>query len=95
MAEDKDIWSSIQYYTQRQLDMIHSFLVHSNWGYFLKRYVKSNDPDEEEEIDDDEATSNEKWSAEQMAQNKHKFVSDLQESNLASNYGFGACSMLW
>eukprot|EP01083_Nonionella_stella_P087276 242702_1 len=24
-----------------------------------------------------------------MAQNKHKFVSDLQESNLASNYGFG------
>eukprot|EP01083_Nonionella_stella_P009904 28345_1 len=89
MAEDKDIWSSIQYYTQRQLDMIHSFLIHSNWGYFLKRYVKSDDPDEEEEIDDDEATSDEKWSTEQMQQNKHKFVSDLQESTAQNNYGFG------
>eukprot|EP01083_Nonionella_stella_P286766 976036_1 len=90
MAEDKDIWSSIQYYTQRQLDMIHSFLIHSNWGYFLKRYVKSDDhQDEEEEIDDDEATSDEKWSTEQMEQNKHKFVSDLQESTAQNNYGFG------
>eukprot|EP01084_Bolivina_argentea_P302072 521342_1 len=46
-SEDKNIWSLHQYYIQSQLDLIHSYLVHSNWKFFVQRY--SNKHNEEYE----------------------------------------------
>eukprot|EP01083_Nonionella_stella_P029186 80430_1 len=90
----KDLWASNQYYIQNQLDVIHSFLAHSDWQCFFDRYVKSDDIDMNGDGDADaDANSNPtgevKWSIERLQQNKHKYVSDLQESTLKSNYGFG------
>eukprot|EP01083_Nonionella_stella_P174023 602122_1 len=41
-CDDKELWSLQQYYIQSQLDKIHSYLVHSNWKYFVQRYGTNN-----------------------------------------------------
>eukprot|EP01083_Nonionella_stella_P069615 185671_1 len=94
MIEDKDLWSSKQYYIQRQFDVMHSFLVHSNWEYFLNRYVKTAHDKQDSLASDvsdiDRAPSNQTLTFQrQLDLTKHKFFSDLQESSLNSNYGFG------
>eukprot|EP01084_Bolivina_argentea_P218985 371501_1 len=39
-SDDKNIWSLKEYYNQSQLDIIHSYLVHSNYKYFIQRKSK-------------------------------------------------------
>eukprot|EP01084_Bolivina_argentea_P302547 522238_1 len=38
LFQDKDIFTLKQIYHQTQLDIIHSYLVHSNWTNIIKRY---------------------------------------------------------
>eukprot|EP01084_Bolivina_argentea_P257015 432915_1 len=42
-AGDKDIWKYKQRYNQTQLDMYHSFLVHSTWKNMVKQYTDHNE----------------------------------------------------
>eukprot|EP01083_Nonionella_stella_P285217 970867_1 len=97
-CDDKHIWSLQQYYIQSQLDKIHSYLVHSNWKYFVQRYAKDNkkeDDDEATNDDDDqerEATlikeeekefETDAMATADAAAQKSKFTSD------SDSYGFG------
>eukprot|EP01084_Bolivina_argentea_P114242 203433_1 len=43
IEEDNNIWSAQQYYIQKELDIIHAYLVHSNWELFFNRYSKKSD----------------------------------------------------
>eukprot|EP01083_Nonionella_stella_P150521 479624_1 len=38
--QNKDIWRLKQYYIQSQLDIIHSYLVHSKWERVVQRYCE-------------------------------------------------------
>eukprot|EP01084_Bolivina_argentea_P169158 293269_1 len=35
-----DIWKLKQKYNQSQLDIIHSYLCHSDWKYFIERQIE-------------------------------------------------------
>eukprot|EP01084_Bolivina_argentea_P288252 494728_1 len=74
--EQKNIWELKEYYNQSQLDMIHSFLVHSNWQFYVERHSDITDHN------NDELKHNE-----QEIQNKSKYISDLSANE--SGYGFG------
>eukprot|EP01083_Nonionella_stella_P238569 835889_1 len=84
--DNKDIWRLKQYYNQSQLDIIHSYLVHSNWQRAVQRYTKthsaSNDTDDELYDDDDDSLDD------YHAQNKGKYTTELTESD-TEKYGFG------
>eukprot|EP01083_Nonionella_stella_P069118 184085_1 len=82
VIKDKDIWSLKQHYHQSQLDMIHSYLVHSNWKRMVQQYANKQNKQKKE--DDEEATddNNEKKTPESIV-NKDKYVSDQ------SDFGFG------
>eukprot|EP01083_Nonionella_stella_P287443 978433_1 len=81
---DTNIWTLKQYYAQSQLDMIHSYLVHSNWTQFIQRYAKT-----QSEKDDvktcDAPQINE---GVDLIQNAEKYVTDLADATV-TNYGFG------
>eukprot|EP01083_Nonionella_stella_P185906 679268_1 len=81
-AEDKDIWTLKQYYMQSQLDIIHSYLVHSNWKFFVQRHVMQNATEHT-----DLQQMNEKDSHLESSSNMQKYTTDLDESN--TKYGFG------
>eukprot|EP01083_Nonionella_stella_P225979 802966_1 len=89
IREIKDIWEANQYYIQNQLDMIHSFLGHSGWKCFMDRYVKSDDSDAKDHVDSSHAKSDKMRWSQHLQANKHKYLSDLQESTFKNNYGFG------
>eukprot|EP01084_Bolivina_argentea_P082711 149758_1 len=72
---NKNIWNLNQYYAQSLLDVIHSYLVHSNWKLFVKRYL---DNEQKYDIEDE----NDKFI--KHGQNRDKFITD--DSN---QYGFG------
>eukprot|EP01084_Bolivina_argentea_P276244 471332_1 len=81
--EDKDMWTLKQIYYQAQLDVIHSYLVHSNWKNMVQQHTqrfKSSGDNEEieeeylDEMEDDNNTS---------TQNKDKYISGEAE------FGFG------
>eukprot|EP01083_Nonionella_stella_P285219 970870_1 len=89
----KDIWMLQQYYNQHQLDVIHSYLVHSNWKYFVQRYG-TNNAAEDGNTDDDPLSKEEGKEMEMnmetdamvtadAAAQKSKFTSD------SDSYGFG------
>eukprot|EP01084_Bolivina_argentea_P215085 365136_1 len=44
---EKNMWELKQFYNQSQLDMIHSYLVHSEWQYFVQRYSNMHDKNDE------------------------------------------------
>ena len=81
--ENKEIWKSNQIYVQTQLDMIHVYLVHSDWKYRVNRYINNNQ--NKEQKDDDEEDDFELEDVESMAvisdENKGKYVTN--------SYGFG------
>eukprot|EP01084_Bolivina_argentea_P294497 506720_1 len=41
--EDRNIWKFNQYYYQSQLDMMHSYLVHTEWQTMVARYAYQED----------------------------------------------------
>eukprot|EP01084_Bolivina_argentea_P002881 5357_1 len=43
--DDKNLWKLKQYHIQSQLDMAHSYLVHSNYKLFIQRYVSQHADD--------------------------------------------------
>eukprot|EP01084_Bolivina_argentea_P003991 7563_1 len=75
-TETKNISALKQYHCQSQVDVIHTYLVHSNWKLLMQRYV--NQHDEGKEYVDDIDLLN--VSNPNAIQNKEKYVSD---------YGFG------
>eukprot|EP01084_Bolivina_argentea_P020913 38846_1 len=85
-AKDKNIWHLNQYYIQSKLDIIHAYLSHSNWKYFVARYSKDDETDlnlSEMNLQNtvDASIINDK-------QKKSKYITDSAETNLAK-YGFG------
>eukprot|EP01084_Bolivina_argentea_P177483 306906_1 len=38
-SDNKDAWSLKQYYIQSQLDVMHTFLVHTDWKAYIKEYL--------------------------------------------------------
>eukprot|EP01084_Bolivina_argentea_P171387 296937_1 len=56
ISENKDMWSLKQFYIQRKLDSIHSYLVHSDWKEMVQHYT--NQYNEEDEYIFDEQKSN-------------------------------------
>eukprot|EP01083_Nonionella_stella_P120906 362797_1 len=80
----KNIWKLKQFYHQSQLDMIHTFLVHSNWETFVQRYTKTQNNEEDEyNISDFKSDDTNAF-----VQNKDKYVTDLLQSS-NTHYGFG------
>eukprot|EP01083_Nonionella_stella_P286660 975609_1 len=85
---DIDIWRLKQHYIQSQLDIIHSYLVHSNWERFVQKYSEQAADDGNnnalntalyDEADDDFAI-----------QNKGKYVTDIKDCDAVdTQYGFG------
>eukprot|EP01084_Bolivina_argentea_P251527 421873_1 len=96
-SSNKNIWQLKQYYIQSQLDIMHSYLVHSNWEYFVKRYMdkcehKNNEAKTNDDSDDDDIIQNE-WNASDLSpiddiNNQNKYVTESDESDV-TNYGFG------
>eukprot|EP01083_Nonionella_stella_P297759 1010940_1 len=77
---NKDIWKLKQHYIQNQLDIIHSYLVHSKWQRSVKKYSKhaiDSDGDKDrlkgQVYDEDEDDLE--------IQNKSKYVTDIKDSN--------------
>eukprot|EP01084_Bolivina_argentea_P218982 371489_1 len=86
VSEDTaDIWLLKMNYIQTQLDIIHSYLVHSSWKLFVQRYANQHDKDDCI-TDDFKATSDEMDPG--IAINKSKYMTEASGSN-ESNYGFG------
>eukprot|EP01084_Bolivina_argentea_P008991 16828_1 len=83
---NKQIWNLKQYYSQSQLDIMHTFLVHSNWKKFVQRFADQRDKPNDDEIEYDINDSN--LNKNNNVQNKNKYVTDLSESTVGS-YGFG------
>eukprot|EP01084_Bolivina_argentea_P094409 169717_1 len=75
---DKTIWKLEKYYIHSQLDIIHSYLVHSDWHRVCQ---KLSNIDEKTDEKDEESTF--------VAQNSDKYVTKLSQSNTAKNYKFG------
>eukprot|EP01084_Bolivina_argentea_P076417 138492_1 len=48
---DTNTWKLKQYFKQSQLDLIHSYLVHSDWKYFIKRMLFSKHSEEKHNDD--------------------------------------------
>eukprot|EP01084_Bolivina_argentea_P265257 449545_1 len=80
----KNMYELKQYYIQTQLDMIHTYLVHSNWKQIVKRYaiVQYDEKQDEYDFVEDDQKLNED------IQNKNKYTTELSES-ANDNYGFG------
>ena len=49
----KDIWHEKHFYVQNQLDIYHSYLVHSDWRYFIKLHADEKKAQIEHEIEED------------------------------------------
>eukprot|EP01084_Bolivina_argentea_P058044 105984_1 len=88
--EDKKIWNLQQYYLQSQLDVIHSYLVHSNWHRMVQLHSKQQFDDREDEIQiriddrEDEYIYDKDDNIEAISmQNKDKYISNQAE------FGFG------
>eukprot|EP01084_Bolivina_argentea_P085009 153674_1 len=82
-GQDKNIWQLKQYYAQSQLDIIHSYLVHSNWKHFVQRYA--NQSNDNEQVDEIENVSEKDDNL--LQKQKHKYVTNASDSN--THYGFG------
>eukprot|EP01084_Bolivina_argentea_P083383 150967_1 len=84
--EDKHIWFLKQYYIQTQMDIIHSYLAHTDWKYLVNQHLGF--PTKTIDVDDNCNKQSETLyensesilSIERHRQNKNKYV---------SNYGFG------
>eukprot|EP01083_Nonionella_stella_P194395 717032_1 len=86
-TEDIDIWALRQHYVQSQLDIIHSYLVHSKWKRFVQRY--SQQPmDEHRDHEHKYETDNEEEEDDLLLQNAGKYITDIEDSD-TSQYGFG------
>eukprot|EP01084_Bolivina_argentea_P297487 512520_1 len=79
--ERTNIWGAKQYYIQSQLDIIHSYLCHSKWEIYVKRYAKQYENEQHDEKYDE---PNDKL----LMQNKAKYVTETTQSDIM-NYGFG------
>eukprot|EP01084_Bolivina_argentea_P208637 355637_1 len=87
-AGDKNLWSLKQYYLQAKLDVIHSYLVHSDWKLEVSRYERQN-----KNTDD---KSEEKFFAENDFKSKAVNLRDTQKNKYITSsesdiikYGFG------
>eukprot|EP01084_Bolivina_argentea_P253461 425742_1 len=80
----KDMWSLRQYYMQTTMDVIHSYLVHSDYKGFIERYANQN----EEKFDEKLKISDADLSIANNKQKKSKYVTDSSLSNTV-NYKFG------
>eukprot|EP01084_Bolivina_argentea_P094408 169716_1 len=76
----KNIWNLKQYWIQSQLDVIHTYLVHSNWKAYIHRYVTQKDAN----IDISAMEYDEKLAV--PITNNHKYTSN--DSDFVK-YGFG------
>eukprot|EP01084_Bolivina_argentea_P112047 199855_1 len=81
--QETDIWKLKQKYNQNQLDIIHSYLAHSDWQYFIQRYANQHNSNEDDNYDFKEHKSKD-----QYVQNKEKYITDLSDIN-SGTYGFG------
>eukprot|EP01083_Nonionella_stella_P102453 291478_1 len=75
----KNIWTLKQYYTQSQLDIIHSYLVHSGSKRMAKLYTMPSQENEDNKQDIDGAINEE----EDLMGNKNRYIS------FGADYGFG------
>eukprot|EP01083_Nonionella_stella_P265176 898590_1 len=76
-----DVWYLKQYYIQSELDVIHTYLVHSDWQRVVQK-LKPKDAQPHHEHKVDPGAQNETIEL----QNKAKYRTDVGDS---SNYGFG------
>eukprot|EP01084_Bolivina_argentea_P066653 121522_1 len=84
------VWSLNQYFIQSQLDVIHAYLVHTNWKEFISRYSRysqynntNTSTDDKEELIALNLDMNSS-----LTENKKKYVTESSESDMI-NYGFG------
>eukprot|EP01084_Bolivina_argentea_P108562 194021_1 len=75
---NKNIWELKEHYKQSQLDVIHSYLVHSKWQYFVQRYSTKH----ELNIQIYQPQNN------VQNVNTEKYVTELDDS-ASGTYGFG------
>eukprot|EP01084_Bolivina_argentea_P054990 100835_1 len=78
-VQNRNVWQSKQRFIQRQLDMMHHYLVHSDWKDFFSRYVHEQKENENIKINDSSR------STQRNNENKQKFITDFA----MNNYGFG------
>eukprot|EP01084_Bolivina_argentea_P262863 444710_1 len=69
----KNVWTLKERYKQNQLDVFHSFLVHTKW----------------EDFDQKEEAKRDKSSDFIAPENKHKYVTELSQSSNDNQYKFG------
>eukprot|EP01084_Bolivina_argentea_P130100 229697_1 len=79
---DKNIWTLKQIYHQTQLDLIHTYLVHSSWKHMIHRYANEQHHPDEDEMENEE----EKTSDPDIIPNKDKYVSDVIQNK---EFGYG------
>eukprot|EP01084_Bolivina_argentea_P270527 460024_1 len=77
---DTDIWSLRQDYMQNSLDIIHSYLVHTDWKHVTKLYGQQFDEEEHAQEDEDHRNL--------FVQNQHKYVTNLTTTQI-NHYRFG------
>ena len=82
--EDKQLWNLQQTYNQSQLDLIHSYLCHTDWKDRVNRYIQQK-KDQKNEGKDDEKEDYELEEVDAITtihtENKSKYVT--------TSYGFG------
>eukprot|EP01084_Bolivina_argentea_P201696 344729_1 len=78
-SEAINVWELNQYYLHSQLDIIHAYLVHSNWNRELQKL--SNIHKKIDENDEDDVSFS--------LQNTDKYITNLSEVDVGRNYKFG------
>ena len=88
-------WKMKQYYVQNQLDIYHSYLVHSDWEQFVTPYEKNTDAGNKDETKDetkeDTVMTIKAQKMQQISQNTEKYTSkkeDLSQTKVG-DYRFG------
>merc|ERR1719206_947284 len=90
-----DVWTLNQIYVQSKLDVIHTFLAHSEFEFFVQRNaeekkMQKDDGDDGDDdgavVDDEKKTSSSELKQMSDERNTEKYVSVSTES---STYGFG------
>eukprot|EP01084_Bolivina_argentea_P200792 343312_1 len=76
------------YHIQAKLDLIHSYLVHSDYNLFIKRYKNDDTENEADDTKYDIDNNEHKDSNQSSIHNKEKYISNVSDSNLTS-YRFG------
>eukprot|EP01084_Bolivina_argentea_P218183 370297_1 len=78
---DKNIWFLKQYYIRNQLDVIHSYLTHSDWRYFVQRVSDDNDEKKDNTSTRQSTTNN--------IRDTDKYITDSSPESTVASYGFG------